>query len=658
MEKKFNLAKKEITINPLQEDSKVKFLSNKERQRLIEFNQTTVPFQNNKCLHEIFEEQVLRTPDNIAVIFDNNELTYRELDLRANKLANFLTTRGVGPDKIVGICIERSIELIVGLLGILKAGGAFLPLDPEMPNTRLKQIINNAGCEICLTQHSLQEKLLMEEVEIIYLDSEWGDIDQQTNQKPTVAVTQDHMISVYYTSGSTGQPKGVINLHKGWTNRMNWMQSKFRLQSSETVLQKTTLTFDDAAVEVFWPLMIGGRIALIAPGLHRDPREIINDSIRYNTVHLQFVPSMLNMVLDELTSKDRKLLSSLRNCISSGEALSPATIEHFFEKMPGKLHNTWGATEVSIDSTIHTCSEQDIIEHGSVSIGKPIDNNEIYILDEFLQPVPIGVLGDLYIGGIGLAKGYLNDIERTNKAFIPNPFKTLELMYKTGDRGYYLQDGSIKFVGREDNQVKIRGMRVELGEIEAILLKHSLVKETVVILKNENDELNRLITFIVPQKKDSNQVLTVENIRTYLKRELPEYMIPSYILFLDDLPLNANGKIDHKKLSAINVQTHAHAIKHIPPSTMAEKLIAEIWKELLKLDEVGVDENFFNLGGHSLLATQVASRLRRQYNIEIPLRSILMKPTISQLAIELEEKLIEKIRNMTEEEAYNLSIKD
>ncbi|MBE1556815.1 non-ribosomal peptide synthetase [Sporosarcina limicola] len=655
---KFKVLLKEFTTNPLQENSKVNLLSNRERQKLIEFNQTTVPFQNNKCLHEIFEEQVMRTPDNIAVIFDTNELTYRELDLQANKLANFLTTKGVGPDKIVGICIERSIELIVGLLGILKAGGAFLPLDPEAPNPRLKQIINNAGCEIFLAQNSLKEKLLMEEMEIIYLDSEWGDIDQQTDQKPTVAVTQENMISAYYTSGSTGQPKGVINLHKGWVNRMKWMQSKFMLQSSETVLQKTTLTFDDAAVELFWPLMVGGRIALIAPGLHRDPREIINASIRYNTVHLQFVPSMLNMVLDELNSKDRQLLSSLRNCISSGEALSPKTVEHFFERMPGKLHNTWGATEVSIDSTIHTCSEQDIKEHGSVSIGKPIDNNEVYILDEFLQPVPIGILGDLYIAGIGLAKGYLNDIERTNKAFISNPFNTLELMYKTGDRGYYLQDGSIKFVGREDNQVKIRGMRVELGEIETTLLKHSLVKEAVVIMKNENIDLNRLIAFIVPQIKDSNQILTVENIRNYLKRELPEYMIPSYILFLDVLPLNANGKIDNEKLLAINVQNQNNAGKHIPPKTMAEKLISNIWKEILKLDEVGVDENFYNLGGHSLLATQVASRLRRQYNIEIPLGNILMKPTISELAIELEEKLIEKIRNMTEEESYDLSVKN
>ncbi|PFY16292.1 non-ribosomal peptide synthetase, partial [Bacillus pseudomycoides] len=388
--------------------------------------------------------------------------------------------------------------------------------------------------------------------------------------------------------------------------------------------------------------------------MHRDPKEIINAAILYNTVHLQFVPSMLNMVLDELHLEDRKYLSSLRNCISSGEALSPKTVEKFYQKMPGNLHNTWGATEVSIDSTIYTCNFKDSQDHGAVCVGKPFDNNEVYILDEYLQPVPIGVTGDLYLAGVGLAREYLKDEEKTKKVFIQNPFVEDEKMYKTGDRGYFLQDGSIKFIGRDDNQVKIRGMRVELGEIEATLLKHFLVKDTVVVLQKETEELQRLIAYVIPSKQLSPQNLETEEIRNYLKNELPEYMVPSFLLFLDAFPLNANGKLDRKKLPAVERQMYVHDVIFAPPETMVEKVIADIWKELLKLDDVGVDDNFFNLGGHSLLATQVVSRIRRQYKIEIPLREIFTKPTIRQLSEELEIKIIKEIENMTDEEAHEL----
>ncbi|WP_240517562.1 non-ribosomal peptide synthetase [Bacillus pseudomycoides] len=650
----FKVLLKDILSNPTKEISRLEMLAEEEHQQLKMWNQTKVSFPKNKCLHELFEEQVQKTPNLSAVVFGTKELTYKELDMKANQLAQLLMKKGVGPDKVVGICIERSIELVIGLVGILKAGGAYLPLDPEAPNARLRQIISNAGCDICLSQKSLQKNLSIEEAEIIFLDSEWNDMNEVSNEKPQVAVTPEHLVSVYYTSGSTGQPKGVANIHKGWVNRINWMQNKFNLKLGETVLQKTTLTFDDSAVEFFWPLTTGGRIALMNPGMHRDPKEIINAAILYNTVHLQFVPSMLNMVLDELHLEDRKYLSSLRNCISSGEALSPKTVEKFYQKMPGNLHNTWGATEVSIDSTIYTCNFKDSQDHGAVCVGKPFDNNEVYILDEYLQPVPIGVTGDLYLAGVGLAREYLKDEEKTKKVFIQNPFVEDEKMYKTGDRGYFLQDGSIKFIGRDDNQVKIRGMRVELGEIEATLLKHFLVKDTVVVLQKETEELQRLIAYVIPSKQLSPQNLEAEEIRNYLKNELPEYMVPSFLLFLDAFPLNANGKLDRKKLPAVERQMYVHDVIFAPPETMVEKVIADIWKELLKLDDVGVDDNFFNLGGHSLLATQVVSRIRRQYKIEIPLREIFTKPTIRQLSEELEIKIIKEIENMTDEEAYEL----
>ncbi|WP_322348612.1 non-ribosomal peptide synthetase [Tumebacillus algifaecis] len=619
--------------------------------QLAAWNDHAVEFPSHRVLHELIEEQVQRTPHLAAAVYEGQELSYLELEQRANKLAHALIKKGVCPDRVVGVCVQRSLELVVALYAVLKAGGAFLPLDPDAPLQRLKGILEDSQAVVCLTQEKLREAVWHEEVPFLFLDSDWAQIDQEPAEKPEVAVTPEHMISVYYTSGSTGKPKGVVSQHRGWVNRMCWMQNHFRLQPGETVLQKTTLTFDDSAVEFFWPLMTGGRIALIEPGAQVDPRAMIDDAIRYEVVHIQFVPSMLNLVLDELTEADRGGLRNLRSTLSSGEALSQTTVRRFFEKMPGTLNNTWGATEASIDSTIHVCTEDDLQEDGAVCVGKPIDNNRCYVLDEHLQPVPVGVSGDLYLAGIGVAKGYLNDPERTAKAFMDDPFAPGERMYKTGDLGYFRPDGSLKFIGRADNQVKIRGMRVELGEIEAALLKHDKVKEALVIV-HDTDGLKRLVGYVVAL--DAQQGLNLEELRSMTRELLPDYMVPSFLMQLDAMPLNANGKADRKQLPLPDRLPHQSAAAFMEPEGPVQEVLADIWMDILKLEKVSAQDDFFDLGGHSLLATQVVSRIRGQLSVELPLRTLFAKPLFHELADEVERLLMELLENMTEEEALAL----
>ncbi|ARU60222.1 hypothetical protein CBW65_03475 [Tumebacillus avium] len=631
--------------------SQLPLLSAAEKEELLYgWNDTAVPFPDTVCLHELFEAQAQQTPDNIAVIFGTDTLTYAELDARANQLARHLQAAGVGPNVPVGVCVERSLELIIALVGVLKAGGAFVPLDSEVPAARLAQVITDAAAPVCLAQEHLREKLPQEATSWVFLDSGWAEIAAQDSIKPESGVTPDDLVSIYYTSGSTGKPKGVASHHRGWVNRMCWMQNQHELQANETALQKTTMTFDDSAVEVFWPLMTGARIAVLEPALHRDPRSIIDAAVQYEVSLLQFVPSMLNLVLDELNADDRAGLHRLRITVSSGEALRSELVRTFLDTMPGILTNTWGATEVSIDSTIHICSAEDVEAGEIVAVGRPIDNNTVYILDAHLQPVPIGVAGDLYLGGVGLAKGYLGDEARTEAAFVNNPFRPGEKMYKTGDRGCYRADGAIRFLGRLDDQVKIRGQRVELGEIENVLGQHPAVKETAVTAITDDAGNKRLAGYVSLFQSDE-ELPTASDLRQYLKQKLPEYMVPSWVLILDALPQNANGKIDRKELPLPDSSRPDLAEEYVVPEGPVEETLAEIVMELLGLERVGAFDSFFDLGGHSLLAVQLISRVRDTFEIDLPLRALFEEPTIEKLAIRIEDLLIEKLEGMTDEEA-------
>ncbi|MFA4135847.1 MULTISPECIES: amino acid adenylation domain-containing protein [unclassified Brevibacillus] len=603
----------------------LELLPKDERHKIVgDWNRTEATVPENTCLHDLFIEQAKKTPDRIAAEMGSETITYRELDRRSNQLAHYLITLGVLSNTPVGLCMNRSLELVISILGIVKAGGAFIPLDTELPEARMAHLLESSKTNICITEQEFRH--LFEQathVQCIELEVDKEKIASMPEGLPEQTVKPTDLVSIYYTSGSTGIPKGVENLHVGWVNRMLWMQRQHGLEQGESVLQKTTLTFDDAAVEFFWPLSVGGRVSLMEPWLHRDPEAIIQAAIQYQVACIQFVPSMLSMFVDALTPDDAAKLGTLKNVISSGEALLPETVGKFYRKLNAKLHNTWGATEVSIDSTIYTCSPEDAFGKDCVSVGKPIDNNRIYILDKNLNPVPIGVIGDLYIGGLGLARGYLYNPEKTKEAFIENPFVAGERMYRTGDKGYYLPSGNIKFVGRQDNQIKIRGIRVELGEIESTLSRFPSIREVAVISVQNDRGSTELAAYIVGEGD-------INDWRTFLKGQLPAYMIPTYFTKLDSIPKTTSGKINRNALELPVMKPSDSSIA--APRTIPEELIHSIWCDILQMNQISIKDSFFDIGGHSLLATQVISRMRAVLEMDIPLRTIFEFTTIEALA--------------------------
>ncbi|MFF2079254.1 amino acid adenylation domain-containing protein [Kitasatospora sp. NPDC058162] len=612
-----------------------------------EVNATEAEFPADACLHELFEAQAARTPDDVAVVSGTARLSYRELDERAGALARELRARGVGPERAVGICLERSVELVVGLLGILKAGGAYLPLDPASPPARIRQILDDAAAPVLLADRALAEEIDAASVGTVTVDP--ADLDL-TAVGPAGAGAAgageglrphpENLVSVYYTSGSTGMPKGVASRHRGWVNRMVWMQRRHRLARGETVLHKTTLTFDDSALEIFWPLSVGGRVAVLEPGRHRDPVAVLEAATRYESVYLQVVPSMLNAVLDLVEQAPERVPPLLRNTTSSGEALTAATVERFHRLMPGALHNTWGATEVSIDSTCHTCGPADETAAGPVDLGRPFDNNTVHVLDDELRPVPVGVVGDLYIGGLGLARGYLNDPARTAGAFLPDPFRPGARLYRTGDQGLLHPDGGFRFVGRSDHQVKIRGMRVELGEIETALHGHPQVREAVVVIAAEGQD-QRLVAFVTAA--DPADPPTLDAVREHAKEWLPQYMIPAQLVVERAFPLNANGKVDRKALKVPAPPAGSQASGGEAPRTPSEQFVAGVWRELLGVERIGAEDGFFTLGGHSLIATRFTARVRQRLGVEFPLVTLYSEPTVRATARTLEELVAEKL---------------
>ncbi|WP_442937688.1 non-ribosomal peptide synthase/polyketide synthase [Nostoc sp.] len=638
-----------IVANPQERISQLPMLTASEQQQLlVEWNDTSVDYPQDKCIHQLFEEQVERTPDAVAVVFKNQQLTYHELNCRANQLAHYLQSLGVSADVLVGICAERSLEMVVGLLGILKAGGAYLPLDPEYPQDRLGFMLEDAQVSVLLSQQQLVEKLPEHQARVVCLDTDWEIIPQSNQQNPIAGVQASNLAYVIYTSGSTGKPKGAINTHLGICNRLLWMQQAYQLTEIDCVLQKTPFSFDVSVWEFFWPLLTGARLVVAKPGGHKDSGYLVNLILEQQVTTLHFVPSMLQIFLEEQGLKD---CSSLKQVICSGEALPLELQERFFACLGCQLHNLYGPTEAAIDVTFWECQRESNLK--TVPIGRPISNTQIYILDQNLQPVPVGVPGELHIGGAGLARGYLNRPELTQEKFIPNPFSgsrgaeeqrsrgvrerrrkiakspvASPRLYKTGDLARYLPDGNIEYLGRIDNQVKIRGFRIELGEIEAALSQHQDVQTSVVIVREDIPGDKRLVAYIVPQPQVTP---TISQLRSFLKEELPEYIVPSAFVTLDSLPLTPNGKLDRRALPAPEPSSEL-SDKYVTPRTPLEEILAQIWVQVLKVELVGRHDNFFELGGHSLLATQLISRMRSSLKVELPLRSLFAAPTIAELA--------------------------
>jgi len=603
-------------------------LTDEERKQiLIDWNDTGVNYPEDKLIHQIFETQAKKASDAVALIFEGESLTYGDLNQRANLLAGYLRSLGVGPEVLVGIAAERSPEMVIGLYGILKAGGAYVPLDPSYPSERLGQIIEDADFTVILTQEHLRDKLPEHKAHVVCLDSEWNElIAGQDIGNPVCNLSPDNLAYVIYTSGSTGKPKGVMNTHAGILNRLLWMQEAYNLTESDRVLQKTPFSFDVSVWEFFWPLMFGACLVIARPEGHRDSDYLVKTIIEQNVTTMHFVPSMLQIFL---LAKDVEKCTSLRQVVCSGEALTIELQKRFFAKLDAELHNLYGPTEAAVDVTYWECRRESGLS--TVPIGRPVANTQIYVLDDNMQPVPVGVSGELYIGGVQVARGYLNRPDLTAERFIPDPFsdKPDACLYKTGDSARFMPDGNVEYLGRLDFQVKIRGNRIELGEIEAVLLQHSDIREAVVLAREDIPGDQRLIAYIVPNREIENYN---REIRNYLLQKLPEYMVPSHIVKLREFPLTSNQKIDRKALPVPECEKVETGTAYIPPKTELQKKITDIWQELLNNPRVGINDNFFELGGHSLLIVQAYYRLTQAVEGELSITDMFRFPTISALS--------------------------
>ena len=534
-------------------------LGEEEQRRVLEdFNATGVDYGTEKLIHELFEEQAQRTPDATAVIYGGRWLSYRELNERANQLAHYLRQQGVGPDRLVGVCIERGFEMIVALLGILKAGGAYVPLDPAYPQERLQYLIGDTEPVLILTEESLRRSLPLDSQRVFAVDRQWGELLQQPRCNPaasTVGLDTSHLAYVIYTSGSTGRPKGVMNEHRGLFNRLQWMQHQYGLDESDRVLQKTPFSFDVSVWEFFWPLQQGACLVVARPGGHRDPQYLIELIREARITTLHFVPSMLQHFLE---CPETRECTSLRRIVCSGEELPLGTTRDCLARMPwAALYNLYGPTEAAIDVTAWDCRCPDVVTR--VPIGRPISNTRIYILDAHGQPVPVGVSGEIYIGGVGVARGYLNRPELTRQRFIPDPFRgdPPGRLYRSGDLGRWRADGNIEYLGRNDDQVKVRGCRIELGEIEQQLRQVDGVGAAVVLVREDEPGCKRLVAYVVPRSCVREEAAPpdpadglIERCRRELLLRLPDYMMPAAFVLLERMPLSNSGKVDRRALPA------------------------------------------------------------------------------------------------------------
>ena len=594
-------------------------------QVLVEWNATDRAYPSDRCVHELFEEQVARTPDAVAVVHEAVQVSYSELNARANRLAHYLRSLGVGPESRVALCLERSVEMVVSILAVLKAGGAYVPLDPTYPPARLVSMLEDSAPSVVLTHGAVEPNvraILARDAAVIEVDQpeRWS---AGSSANPTPGdLTPANLAYIIYTSGSTGRPKGVMTEHRALNNRLFWMQRVFELAHDDVVLQKTPFSFDVSVWEFFWPLLQGAKLVVARPEGHKDVEYLseVVDAQRVTTLH--FVPSMLQIFV---MNADVSRCASLRRVICSGEALPSALVTRFYETFRDvELHNLYGPTEAAIDVTWWTCAVEKVPD--LTPIGRPIDNTRIYILNEQLNPVPIGVAGELYIGGAGVARGYWNRADLTSERFIGSPFVAGDRLYKTGDVGRHVSDGTIEILGRNDFQVKIRGFRIELGEIESALRRYAGVRETVVVASEDGVGEKRLIAYCVPAA--DAEAIDAERLRLHLASVLPEYMIPAAYVLLESIPLTTNGKVDRKALPAPDSSAYVTRMYEAPQGEVEETL-ARIWCELLNVERVGRHDNFFSLGGHSLMMVRVIECMRSA-GLHADVRTLFMAPTLAE----------------------------
>ncbi len=632
-----------IIANPDQSIDELNILTDSERhQLLVEWNQTQIDYPN-QCIHQLFEAQVERTPDNIAIVFEQHQLTYRELNDRANQLAHYLQVQGIVPNMLVGLYVERSPMMMIGLLGILKTGAAYVPLDPNHPLDRIEYAIEDAQIGIILTQQQLIDRLQnWSSVELICLDTDWAKISTQSTITPILATDTDRIAYLIYTSGSTGKPKGVEARHRGVVNFITSMQRQPGMTATDILLSVTTLSFDMAVLEIYLPITVGAQLVLVSREEAMDGKKLAATIARLGITLMQGTPATWGVLLESGWQGESNL-----KIITGAEPISTDLVTQLLTKS-SSVWNLYGPTETTVWSTAYQVQGHE----QRIPIGKPIANTEIYILDAHLQPVPIGVTGELYIGGAGLARGYWHKPDLTAEKFIPDPFSTdpTARIYRTGDLARYLPTGEIECLGRIDFQVKLRGFRIELGGIEAVFCQHPQIDRAVATVREDHPGDRRLVAYLVCERQSGSGAgsglegiddrltpPTVDRLREFLAGKLPSYMIPSAIVFLETLPLTPNGKIDRRALPAPSNIRQLDTLL-VTSDDELELQLTKMWEQVLKIQPIGIEDNFFDLGGHSLLAVKLIAKIEQVWQQKLPLATFIAAPTIAQFATILRQQ--------------------
>ncbi|WBW95743.1 non-ribosomal peptide synthetase [Oceanirhabdus sp. W0125-5] len=623
--------------------SEVEIITEKEKNQILyDFNNTKIDYPRDKKIQELFEEQVEKTPENIAVIFKDTKFTYRELNEKANQLARVIGKNGVQAENIIGIMVERSIEMIVSILGVLKSGGAYLPIDPASPIERIEYMLKDSDCKLLLTKKQFSKSIDFEGDVLHVSDNE---IYKGDTSNLTINNNCKNLAYIIYTSGTTGNPKGVLIEHKNIRNTLLWRKEYYKFDSNDAILQIPSFSFDSSVEDIMTPLISGSKLVLVNEEKRLDIEYLKRTIIRNNVSNFLITPAFYSTLLEECLNE----VTSLRKITVAGESIHEDVVSKHFKTLSNtKLYNEYGPTENSVCSTIHEFNECS----NKVLIGKPISNTKVLILDSKNKIVPIGIPGELCVSGEGVARGYLNRPELTNKKFIENPFEQGERMYKTGDLARWLPDGNIEFIGRVDNQVKIRGYRIELGEIENRLLSHKNINQAVVLARGTDNNEKYLCAYVNCKEEIDNSLL-----RDYLKESLPEYMVPSYFIQIDELPLTVNGKINTKALPKPDINERM-ITKYIAPTNEIEEKLVELWCQILGVDKIGINDNFFDLGGHSLKAIVLINKIHKELNVQIPLKELFKNSTIKEISEYIEnssENLYKTIEKAVEKEYYETS---
>jgi amino acid adenylation domain-containing protein len=639
-----------ITENVDQPISQLPLLSEAERLELSgAWRDSRRDFNLDERVHELFERQAEKTPDSLAVSIGDAHLTYRELNERSNQLARYLVSLGVGPESLVALALDRSLETVIGLFGILKAGAAYLPLDPDYPQSRLSYMMEDAGAHVVLTHSNLLERTALGH-QVVCLDWDWERIAQHDRTNLNTTIHREQLAYIIYTSGSTGGPKGVMVTHGSLTNLLHSIREHLSINASDRVLGITTLSFDIAAVEIYGPLITGACLQLVSREELLSPQKL-REHLEQSSV-MQATPSLWRMLVESGEWSRRGQYKLL----AGGEAMSRQLARQLAER-GDTVWNGYGPTETTIYSSIDEVNGKG--EGTYESIGRATANTQLYILDRWLQPVPKGVTGELYIGGTGVSRGYLRRPELTAERFIPDRFSETPgtRCYNSGDLARFLADGRVEYLGRADHQVKVRGHRIELREIESALAQYEQVRAAAVVARETENGDNQLVAYVVAEED-------VSQLRAYLKERLPDYMVPAYFMTLDQLPLNANGKVDRRQLLDLAQQTSPQpgTKEYVAPRTATEEVLADLWTEVLGVERVSINDDFFALGGHSLMATQLLSRVQKIFRVDLPLRKLFETPTVLGLvdaltvaygdanAIEEIAQMVKQLRDMSDED--------